>query len=723
MENTQRLHILNDDDLQALYDRPKFTEIERRHFFNLPDNLLESLNIRDKNPRRVPGLVYFILQYGYFKAKHQFFTIHFYEVHNDVDFIMTYFLPNDAYPTKLPSRDVQRESKKTILMTLNYSDDQKEVRQKLSGKINQFIRRSPDPVEVFDEAIKYLTDQRCMVLGYKVMQDLIGAAFKAEEDRLCREMAQQLPTEVKESLEKLMIKGAHHYLITTLQCDAKSFQHQEMQKELEKLALCHNIYKFSQHFLSCMDLSQSMIAYYADLIHVYKTDRLKKMERLLAYFYLICYVQFRYERITNNLVQGFVYHVDKYHNDAKRYADSQLPSDPGLVESYDTQLGKLIEIFTKKKIMEKDGPSIEKYAFDIMPEETIISVSQKLLNRNQQKIRRKQALIWAYHKKQYHAVTLNLRPLFLTITFENLGEVKDLFKACRFWKKLLNSNKRLSDYMPSRIPMDHIKPKALRDRFKEIINTKKGPRTIINAHQYEFYLYRALRENIKQRKVAINSSTEYKSFEAEVKIPKDWKKTAPERLAALNNKKIIQPINAILNDLELILEPMIERTNHRALNGENKYIKIVHHRDGNIRWTLPYPKKNSEFDNPFYKQLETQTISEIFDFVEKECHFMHKFRHIKSRGGLKDQDHLAIKGVILANGTMQGTNLFARRSNLNYKRLKTAEENHIRLNTLRSAADVIIDKMIDLPIFGLYLINNNLHGSVDGKKRKRGVIY
>jgi len=97
---------------------------------------------------------------------------------------------------------------------------------------------------------------------------------------------------------------------------------------------------------------------------------------------------------------------------------------------------------------------------------------------------------------------------------------------------------------------------------------------------------------------------------------------------------------------------------------------------------------------------------------------MRKFTRVKSRGGTNKQDYLAIKGVILANGTLQGTNAFSKRSNLKYDRLKIAEENHIRLHTLRAAADVIIDKMIDLPAFELYLLSGNLHGSVDGKKKK-----
>lgn len=180
----------------------------------------------------------------------------------------------------------------------------------------------------------------------------------------------------------------------------------------------------------------------------------------------------------------------------------------------------------------------------------------------------------------------------------------------------------------------------------------------------------------------------------------------------------MRPIDDTLNELESILEPLIERANKRALNGDNKHIKITHHRDGTTDWTLPYPKKNDELDNPFYDQLEIKTISEIYDFVEQECHFSKALAPLKIRGVKVNSDYLGNKAVILANGTMQGSYEFSKRSNLKHQRLRTAENNSIRLETLRNAADIIINSMINLPIFDAYDLDGKKHGSGDGTKRK-----
>jgi len=371
--------------------------------------------------------------------------------------------------------------------------------------------------------------------------------------------------------------------------------------------------------------------------------------------------------------------------------------------------------------MQGDGPSIAKKAFSIMPENKIISVSQKLIKNDKSTAKKEQALIWEFHGNNHQSVRINLRPIFKVLEFEEASRLPDLFKAYRFWKKILNTNKSIKDCPVSRIPMDHIHPKSLRDSFIKIIphgRDQRKTRKVVDVHKYEFHLYRALRENIRNRKVAINTSSDFKGFDEQVNKPTDWKATKQQRLEKLNNKLLLKPIKTILNELESDLESLIERTNRRALNGDNRTIKVTCHRSGKVSWTLPYPKKNPEIDNPFYDKIEIKTISEIYDFVDQETSFTRMLTHIKPRGGSKKFDYLAVKGAILANGTLQGTHAFAKRSNLSYKRLCQAEDNHIRLQTLRSAADVLIDKMLGLPIFDLYLLSNNKHGSVDGTKRK-----
>jgi TnpA family transposase len=106
------------------------------------------------------------------------------------------------------------------------------------------------------------------------------------------------------------------------------------------------------------------------------------------------------------------------------------------------------------------------------------------------------------------------------------------------------------------------------------------------------------------------------------------------------------------------------------------------------------------------------------DFVEQQCHFSKAMTPLKIRGLKSSSDYLGNKAVVLANATMQGKYEFSKRSNLKYQRLQTAEQNSVRLETLRNAADIIIDSMVNLPIFDIYHLEGKKHGSGDGTKRK-----
>lgn len=717
MNNSQRLQILDKNEITELYTAPKFNATQRSHYFSLPENVFRSLKIKKRNFKNVAAKLYFILQYGYFKAKHQFFTIQFNDVKDDVLFIMEQYLPNDSIPRQLPTRKIQSFAKNKILQLMGFSDDALKADRVILEKVSTLARSTQNPTEIFEETIKYLDNTNMVLPKYSRLQDTIGAALKNEDQRLIQIIKSNLTKKLCESLENLFQTEDAFYHITELKLDAKSFQMKQMGGEIKKVALCQPIYDFAKIFLPKLLLSRRMVEYYSGLAKLYDVYRLKSIPRELAYLYLICYVSTRYERLINNLIQGFIYYVDKYNDDAKNYAKDHS-IDP--LEEQQTTIGQLIGIFADKKIMRLPGAEIRKHAFDVMPEERIISVSKRLQNIDKYKDEQTKKLIWKYHKNNYQSILINLRPIFLVIDFDCNDELENIFTAIDFLKKLFQQEKSLKNVLFNSIPTTHIKPKSLVEYFTETISDKSKQaklKQVMNTYQYEFYLYRAIRENIRKSKVHVNNSVGYKSFETEINISPTWHKDKDSILKTFNNPILSRPIDDTLKELEDILEPLLERTNKRARNGENKYINITRHRDGRVDWTIPYPKRNNELNNPFYDQLEIKTISEIYDFVAKQCGFIKCFTHIKPRGATNKKDYLGIKATSLANGTTQGTYEFSKRSNLKYKRLQAAERNHIRLSTLRDAADIIVDHIINLPIFDGYNLGNKKHGSSDGTKK------
>jgi Domain of unknown function (DUF4158) len=92
----KRLIILNRDEIEALYGRPRFTQEERGEYFSLSPAEQAAL----EQLRFINAKIYFILQLGYFKARNMFFVFEPQEAGEDIEFIRERYFPSfrDAAP-------------------------------------------------------------------------------------------------------------------------------------------------------------------------------------------------------------------------------------------------------------------------------------------------------------------------------------------------------------------------------------------------------------------------------------------------------------------------------------------------------------------------------------------------------------------------------------------------------------------------------------------------
>lgn len=463
----KRLQILRKDEISAIFGMPQFNFTEQIHFFQLQKNFLSDLNLSKTNRNNKSAKLYFILQYGYFKARHQFFNIDYKNVRSDVSFIMKNFMPTHSFPHKLPSRQIRRNARNKILELMKFSDDTEKTELLVLKKAGDLAKVTQNLSEIFDEIIKYLEIKKFVLPSYSRLQDLIGAALKLEEDRLIQLVNAHIKKRTRESIETLFQHDESFYQITALKFDAKSFKTSEMTEEIRKLALCKPIYEFAKQFLPKSMLSRRMIDHYSDLAKLYTVKRLSRLPKELSYFYLICYVNSRCEQLTNNLIQGFMYYVDKYYDDGNKFAEKNMAKIQDPLDEARIPIGKLIGIFANDKIMRLDGAKIKKHALKVMSEEDILLNSGLLQQKDLSRKKQEQKLIWEYHKNNYQSLLINLRPLFLAIDFEGTSDLKNLFKAVKFLKSSLKNNKPLKKIPFDSIPIEHIRPKSLIDYFTE----------------------------------------------------------------------------------------------------------------------------------------------------------------------------------------------------------------------------------------------------------------
>jgi hypothetical protein len=110
----KRLGILGDDEVDAIYSKPNFSSEERDIYFSLSQPEKELLPLL----RSVKSQAYFVLQLGYFKAKHRFFTFNFQEVAGDLQYVLKQHFESKAIIDLSPVTKLTRLKQQQLILEL-----------------------------------------------------------------------------------------------------------------------------------------------------------------------------------------------------------------------------------------------------------------------------------------------------------------------------------------------------------------------------------------------------------------------------------------------------------------------------------------------------------------------------------------------------------------------------------------------------------------------------
>src|SRR6266478_678660 len=157
----KRLRILGEDEIEALYGRPHFTDEERLEYFALSPTEKATLD----QLHSIKSRIYFILQLGYFKSHHMFFVFDLPDVEEDAQFVQGQYFP-DFHLDDLDITKVTRLRQQSVILELfRYRPCDAGQRQALAQKAQHAARISAKPVFVFRELMHYLKEQRIVAPG------------------------------------------------------------------------------------------------------------------------------------------------------------------------------------------------------------------------------------------------------------------------------------------------------------------------------------------------------------------------------------------------------------------------------------------------------------------------------------------------------------------------------------------------------------------------------
>ena len=176
------LHILENDEIEQLYEVPDFDPESRTVFFDLSN---EEASLMEMS-RGVSSKVFFILQLGYFKAKQLFFNFDFEERKVDAAFVLKKYFPSpNRKDLDKISRPTRQNQQRQITALFQYQRFDKTIQKDIFQHAITLAKRHNHPVYLFRSLCEFLVHRKIILPSYSLLQrQVISKIIQTEQDRL-----------------------------------------------------------------------------------------------------------------------------------------------------------------------------------------------------------------------------------------------------------------------------------------------------------------------------------------------------------------------------------------------------------------------------------------------------------------------------------------------------------------------------------------------------------
>jgi Domain of unknown function (DUF4158) len=165
-DRSHRLAILSASEIDDLFGWPRFTEEDRRLYFDLSPVEQEAAAAYNF------PVAHFVLQLGYFKAKQQFFLYELEAVREDLRHIVARHFPDrDPARVKMPSKSPRLSQQQIILQLMHYRFCDDAGQKELERKAQRSARLSAQPIFLLREMLQHLSQHRIVAPAYRSLQE------------------------------------------------------------------------------------------------------------------------------------------------------------------------------------------------------------------------------------------------------------------------------------------------------------------------------------------------------------------------------------------------------------------------------------------------------------------------------------------------------------------------------------------------------------------------
>lgn len=714
--------VLNKKEAAEFEQIPKFDEADRKEFF------VEQFE-RGRSFRNDNGLVCYYLLNGYFIATGRMYSPE--KFHKaDIEFLTDEFnLDKDLVkPSKLPASTLKLF--KTEILQKRGCIPFTNFEKSLIKEAGRLIQTSLKPKQVLFELIAFLKQNKVEIPSYHFFANCITNTLREFENALHNRLDELLSEEQKNELDRILrlpknpskeISPSNPYLLTTIKNPEQSLSPRKIKESLKDFALVSDIYTQFSGILSKLEISDSLINYYALwLTKSRHVTFLAISEPSKKFIYLLSFVAYQYRIRQDYFVDTLLKSVTEFVNKTKKTAANdflnqrpiklhQTKKIIGIAKSLNTH------VETIRNVVYSEGIDDRRKIKELK------SVFGEMAKSKEEQIRSQEAL-----QKEIQNLEANLS-----------SDLRESFII----EGYVSGHRRLMNRTSGIVQVLDFNPDTSDLRLIDAINCfknrgsgkkRKWPENLFNSKQikclkeiekewypklYEVFLSIEVADKLNSGSLNLKNSERYRAIEEYLISEEDWK-SSKDQLINKAELDIERKFEDNFGQLRLKLFEQYTLTNENA--PQNKYLNFGP--NGKIK--LVTPKKNLEEEaadgilNLLEKDELTSLVKVLAD-VQETVDFMSSFSHFSKKYHKSEKPSIEtfIAGII-ALGCNIGPRRMAKISHgISYEKLSDLIQWYFSKENVDSASQLIIEAIDKLSLPSLYQKKPGTHHtSSDGQK-------
>ncbi len=667
----------------------------------------------------------FLLQVGYFRTVGRFFlSSRFHQA--DVDFVSGKISVdvNSVDIGKYEGRTVLRHQEE-ILSYFGFNPFDKPAAEALLQEAERLAHVQTRPHLIFSGMVGFLQEHRIEIPTYQNIKRILDKALANFERDLESILSKNLTPEDILLLDKLLQEHSSYqeddkghlkikrYEITFFKRISQSMETKHIRERVHNFQHLKKMHLQLVRVAKRLKLSDATIQFYAEYVINNQIPQVATRSTI-RYLLLISFIIHQYYLLGDALILTLNSAVTNYINGCENLVKQELYQNR-------MQTAQLVSSVAHRSVTHIDVlATIEKIIADtaIEPAEKINAIdqllkkkrlSQKLLQEDEQRLKSLKEVNQKVHDREDYYLALEKNSSKLT------GKVGDILKALvagtsSSGKDILSALLYYQDKNGSITSSGAVPTNFLgMEEQQRVLTTESKLRTAL----YKVFLFKEVRDAIKSGALAIESSYDYRSFEAYIIPAGLWQKEKYFLIEQAGITAHAHPRASLLK-LNENLNAQIKKTNDQL--GENKQVYF----DTSGEWHLTKDKRSQE--EPDFESLYPQEyiipLLEVLTVVEQVCGFTSVFNHHGINYVPKRPEQKLFFAAILGFGCNIGIRKFSFMSKgIRTSSLETTALHYFTPEALIQANDKLLSFSNSLPLTSHFRKEEDfVHTSSDGQK-------